>query len=149
MKSKLNDGNLVQGVNNWAVSLLRYSAAFISWTKCELQAVDRKTWKLFTIYGGLHPKSNVDSLHIPRKDGERGLIAIEVCVELVVRGLEVYVHESEERLLQAAKEDRVDGLEVPSVLKKAKKEKIRQYWEEKALHGQYLRQTKDLRSEQS
>ena len=30
LKSKLNGANLVQGVNTWAVSLLRYSAAFIS-----------------------------------------------------------------------------------------------------------------------
>ena len=36
LKSKLNGGNLDQGVNTWAVSLLRYSAAIISWGKCEL-----------------------------------------------------------------------------------------------------------------
>ena len=51
-KSKLNGGNLVQGVNTWAVTLLRYSAAFISRGKCELQATDRKTRMFFTIYGG-------------------------------------------------------------------------------------------------
>ena len=67
MKSKLNSGNLVQGVDIWAVSLLRYSAGFISWRKCELQAINRKTRKLFTIYEGLHPKSDVDRLYIPRK----------------------------------------------------------------------------------
>ena len=33
LKSKLNGGSLVQGVNTWAVPLLRYSAAFISWRK--------------------------------------------------------------------------------------------------------------------
>ena len=49
-KSKLNGRNLVCGVNTWAISLLRYSAAFISWRKSELQAIDRKTRKLFTIY---------------------------------------------------------------------------------------------------
>ena len=54
LKSKLNGGNLVQGLNTWAVSLLRYSAPFISWRKCELQTIDRKTRKLLTIYGGLH-----------------------------------------------------------------------------------------------
>ena len=48
-----------------------------------------KTKKLFTIFGGLHPKSDVDRLDIPRKDGERGLIAIKDCVELALRGLEV------------------------------------------------------------
>ena len=42
LKSKLNGGNLVRGVNTWAVSLLRYSAVFISWKKSELQAIDRK-----------------------------------------------------------------------------------------------------------
>ena len=105
--------------------------------------------KLVTIYGGLHLKSDVDRLYVPRKDGGRGLIAIEDCVELTVRDLEVYVHGSEERLLQAARGDRVDGLEAASVLKKAKEEKRMQNWEEKALHGQYLRQTKEVRSEQS
>ena len=73
LKSKLNGGNLVQGVNTWAVSILRYSAAFISWRKCELQAIDKKTRKLFTIYGELHPKSDVDRFYIPRKDAGRGL----------------------------------------------------------------------------
>ena len=73
------------------------------------------------------------------------MIAIEDCVELAVRGLEVYVHGSEERLLQAGRGDRVDDLEAASVLKKAKKEKRLQDWEEKGLHGQYLRQTKEVR----
>ena len=56
LKLKLNGGNLVSGVNTWAVSLLRYLAAFVSWRKSELQAIDRKTRKLLTIYGALHPK---------------------------------------------------------------------------------------------
>ena len=47
-KSKLNDRNLVRGVNAWAV--LRYLATVVSWRKRELQAIDRKTRKLFTIY---------------------------------------------------------------------------------------------------
>ena len=64
LKSKLNGGNLVHGVNTWAVSLLRYSVAFVSWRKSEPQAIDRKTRKLFTIYGALHPKSDVDRLYI-------------------------------------------------------------------------------------
>ena len=88
LKSKLNGGNLVRGVNIWAVSLLRYSAAFVSWRKSELQAIDRKTRKLFTICGALHPTSDVDRLYIPRKKGGRGLISIEDCAELAISGLE-------------------------------------------------------------
>ena len=100
LKSKLNGGNLVRGVNTWAVSLLRYSAAFVSWRKSELQAIDRKTRKLFTIYEALHPKSDVDRLYSQSKKGRRGLISTEDCVELAIKGLEVYVHGSEERLIE-------------------------------------------------
>ena len=52
----------------------------------------------------MHPKSDVDRLYIPRKEGGRGLISIEDCAELAIRGLEVYVHGSEEKLIQAARD---------------------------------------------
>ena len=148
LKSKLNGGNLVRGVNTWAVSLLTYSAAFVSWRKSELQTIDRKTRRLFIIYGALHPKSDVDRLYIPRKEGGRGLISIEDCVELAIRGLEVYVHGREERLIQAARGDKIDGLEAASALKRSKKEKRLEDWKEKVLHGQYLRQTKEVKSDE-
>ena len=51
-----------------------------------------------------------DCMHLEKIEGE-SLIAIKDCVELTVRGLEVYVHESQERLLQAARGDRVYCLE--------------------------------------
>ena len=81
------------------MSFLRYSEEFFSRRKCELHSIHRKTRKSFTIYAGLHSKSDADRLYIPRKDGGRGLIAIEDCIELAVRGLDVYVHGSEERLI--------------------------------------------------
>ena len=77
------------------------------------------------------------------KDGRRGLMAIEDCVELAGRGLERYVHGSEERLIQAARGDKLNSLDAANVLKKVKKEKRLQDWGEKALHCQYLRQTKE------
>ena len=130
MKLKLNAGNLFRGVNTWVLSLLRYSAAFVRWRKNELQTIDRKTRKLFTIYGALHPKSNVDRLYRPRKEEGRGLISIEDCVELAIRGFEVYVQGSEERMIQVARGDKIDGLEAANVLKRSKKEKIRRLGEE-------------------
>ena len=71
------------------------------------------------------------------------MISIKDCVELAMRGLEVYVDGSEERLIQAARGD-----EAVSVLKRSKKEKRLEDWEKKVLHGQYLRQTKEVRSNQ-
>ena len=54
----------------------------------------------------------------------------------------VSLHGSEERLIQATRGDKLDGLEATSVLKRAKKKKRLQDWEEIALHGQCLRLTK-------
>ena len=83
---------------------------------------------MFTIYGALHPKSDVDRLYVPRKEGGSGLISIEDCVELAIRGLQVYVHGSEERLIQATRGEKRDGLEAVSVLKRTKKEKRLEDW---------------------
>ena len=51
----------------------------------------------------------------------------------------MHVHGREERLIHAARGDKKDGLEAASVLKRSKKEKTLEDWEEKVLHGQYLR----------
>ena len=133
LKSKLNGGNLVRGVKTWSVCQSRYSAAFVSFRKNELRSIDRKTRKLFTRYGALHLKSHVDRLYIPRKEGGRGLISIDDCVELAIRCMEVYVYGSEERLIQAGRGDKIDGLEDVSVLKRSKKKKRLEDWEEKVL----------------
>ena len=103
---------------------------------------------MLTIYDALHSKSDKGRLYIPRKEGGRGLISTEDYVELAIRGLEVCVHGSEDRLIQAAREDKVNGLEAASVLKRSKKEKRLEDWEKKVLHSQYLSQTKEVRSDQ-
>ena len=73
------------------------------------------------------------------------MISTEDCVELALRDLEVYFHESEERLIQAARVDKIDGLEAASILKRSKEKKRLEDWESNVLHGQYLRQTKEVR----
>ena len=50
--------------------------------------------------------------------------------------MEVNVHGIEQRLMQAARGDKIDGLEAASVLKRSNKEKRLENWEEKVLHGQ-------------
>ena len=60
----------------------------------------------------------------------------------------MYVRGNEARLIQAARGDKIDGLGAASVLKRSKKEKRLEDWEEKVLHGQYLKQTEKVRSDQ-
>ena len=103
LETKLSGENVIKAINTWAIVLLK-SAAFLDWTKEEKQQLDRrKTRKLLTMHKGLHPKSNVGRLYIPRKEGGRGLICVEDIINFAVIGLERYVNNSEERLLSAGK----------------------------------------------
>ena len=63
-QSKLNGGNLVLWINSWA------AAVVMEWTKEELANLDRKTWKIMSMNGALHTRSNVARLYLPRKEGE-------------------------------------------------------------------------------
>ena len=47
--SKLNGGNTIRAINSRAVSLVRYSAGILKWTKDELKSMDRKTLKIMTM----------------------------------------------------------------------------------------------------
>ena len=41
MKTRLNAKNLFQALNTWAISVIRYSAAFLDWPKEETKKLDR------------------------------------------------------------------------------------------------------------
>ena len=55
LKSKLNGVNTITAINSRAVSIVRYGAGIIKWTKEDFQKMDRKTRKLLTVYKAFHP----------------------------------------------------------------------------------------------
>ena len=148
LETKLNAGNLIKGINTWAVSLLRYSAAFLDWTKFEMEQLDRQTRKLTTMHNALHPKSNVDRLYLPRKDGGRGLLGVEDTVNIAKVSLKRYVNNSTERLLSSLRIIEDDAfIESEADAKKRKRTERKENWKEMTLHGQFLRQTDDIGGE--
>ena len=60
VRSKLYGGNVIKGMNSWAVSVIRYTAEIIDWTKRELKAIDVRARKIMTTAGMFHQKSDVD-----------------------------------------------------------------------------------------
>ena len=66
LKSKLNGGNIISAINSRAVSIVRYGAGIINWTKMEFEELERKTRKLMTIYGAQYTKADVDRLCLQR-----------------------------------------------------------------------------------
>ena len=43
--------------------------------------MDQRTRKLMSMYKALHPRDDVDSLYVSRKEGGRGLASIEDSVD--------------------------------------------------------------------
>ena len=107
LETKLNGGNIITEINTWAISLLRYSAAFLDWARAEFEQMDRRTRKFMTMHRALNPKSDVARIYLSRKEGGRGLISVEDIAKLAILGLERYALTSEEVLLIAAR--KVDG----------------------------------------
>ena len=60
--------------------LFGYGTGILQWKESELKNVDRKSREKMTMYGALHPISDVDRLYIRRKKGSRGLMSVECCV---------------------------------------------------------------------
>ena len=53
-RSKLNGGNLIDGINTWAVGVVRYSAGIVDWTMEEVANMVRRTRKILAMNGFLH-----------------------------------------------------------------------------------------------
>ena len=57
------------------------------------------------MHRGLHPRSSVDRLYLPRAQGGRGLVSVKDCIELERSNLFDYAASNNERLLKAATEE--------------------------------------------
>ena len=72
-------------MNTRAVSLMRYGAGIVKWTKSELDEIDRKTRRVMTMNKELHPRNDVDRLHVSRTEEGRGMIGCKMCVKAEVK----------------------------------------------------------------
>ena len=88
LETKLFCGNLIKGINTWAVPLIRYSGPFLKWTIEELKQMDQRTRKLMMMHKALHPWEDIDRLYVSRKEDGRGLASIEDSVYTSIQQLE-------------------------------------------------------------
>ena len=150
LRSQLNGGNVIAGMNAWAVGIIRYGAGVLDWTKEELKSIDIKTRKLMTMNGSLHPRGNVGRLYLARKEGGRGLISCEEYVNVEVQNLDKYLSQSEEWMLKfVAGEKRLSEVQDPDVFKKRLKEEKRSQWLEKPLRGRFLKDAEKVSTERT
>ena len=96
METNLNSGYIFQAINTWAVSVVRYSAAFLGWSRLQLEETDRRTRELLTMHNRFHPQSNVNRLFLSRSEGSRELIGVQDTVVTEILGLRNYVRKKRE-----------------------------------------------------
>ena len=68
LNSELYAGNLIAGINSWAIGIVRYTAGVLSWGDTKLKDIDKKTRRKFTLHGAFHRNSDIDRLYLKRKD---------------------------------------------------------------------------------
>eukprot|EP00117_Sycon_ciliatum_P020275 scpid110149/ scgid18105/ len=81
-RSALNGHNIITAINTWAVALIWYSAGMLAWTQDELKSTDRRTRKLMTMHGALHPRADVARMYVSCKEGGRGFQSIHDVVTM-------------------------------------------------------------------
>ena len=75
LETKLKNQNVFKAINTWTISVVRYSAAFLRWSRFQLEEIDRRT----------------------KNCGEQDT------VDITILRLRNYVRRSKERLLIAAR----------------------------------------------
>ena len=150
LRSELNGGNLIAGINAWAIGIIRYGAGILDWTVGELRDLDIKTRKMMTMNGCLHPRGNVARLYLPRKEGGRGLISCEECVNLETKSLSIYIKKSEEWMLKfVSTEMEIEDNEEIEDYKNRMKDEKREKWHSKPLHGKYRKEIEGVSTDRT
>ena len=104
LETKLYSRNLIKGIDTWTVLLIRYSGPFLKWSR-EVKQMDQRTRELMTMHKALHPRDDVNRLHVSRKERGRGLASIEDSVDASIQRLEDYIEKHEGGLITATRND--------------------------------------------
>ena len=144
-KTNLNGKNLIKAVNTYAVPILSYSFGIIKWTVTEIQSLQRKIRTMLTHYKFHHPKSCVERMITPRKEGGRGLVDLQTLHDNQVQSLRDYFHLKSQRstLIKTVTEadKNLTPLNLSGHFERQYEDKSvrEQNWAIKPIHGRYYR----------
>ena len=151
-KSKLYAGNMIAGINAWAIGVIRYTAGVLDWTNQDMKRMDIRTRKVMTMNGALHPRASVDRLYLKRSEGGRGMISVEECIKSESKGLYEYVNEQakEEAMLQEVVRENILHEEETKVDYQRKLHQQRvEGFRGKSLHGKFRKSTEEVADQRS
>ena len=92
LRSELNARNRIDAINSLALPVVTYNFTIINWSLTEIRKVNTKIRKLLTIYRIHHPKSDINRFYLPRKEGGRGLVQLELSLKMSIIGIDTYLN---------------------------------------------------------
>ena len=100
LRTELNSRNRIIAINSLAVPVVQYSYNILNWKMSEIKRMDTKTRKLLTMHNMHHPKADKDRIYLPRCDGGRGLIQLELAFKTTTISLSRYLATTEDWMMQ-------------------------------------------------
>ena len=101
LQSELNAKNKLEAINTLAIPVVSHSFNVVNWNLEDIKRINRKIRKLMTLNRMHHPKADVSRMYIPRKEGGRGMINLEMIYKTTTIGSNIYLESSEDRMLHA------------------------------------------------
>ncbi|XP_044751720.1 uncharacterized protein LOC123311715 [Coccinella septempunctata] len=142
VRTQLSAKNKIEALNIWAIPSFTYTAGVLTWSKTDLQQMDRGIRTTLTEHGMLHPNSATERLYLPRKQGGRGLTSIEqACLQeethlrAYFRGAHLPVHRWVATQRDIHILDREEGAGEPETENRI--ERLELSWQAKAPHGRF------------
>lgn len=78
LTTELNAKNKIQAINAWAIPFLMYTFGILTWSKTDLQNLNRKVRMALYNNRSHHIHSATERLYLPRKEGGRGLLDLQM-----------------------------------------------------------------------
>lgn len=142
LNTYLHAKNKINAINTWAIPTIAYTFGTITWSKTDLERMDRKIRTAFTRSRMLHPNSAIERLYLSREEGGRGLSCLEMlhrreCQNLkrFFRTKDSHIHRTIIALDRKYTPLKLAEPQEPETENKA--EVFRNNWKSKPLHGRY------------
>ena len=100
LKTELNSANQIQAINTLAIPIVTYSFNVINRNLPVIKKMGPKIHKLLPCGRMHHPKADVEILYVPRCEGGRALMWLEMNFKTTAIGLDKYLSTTNDWMLQ-------------------------------------------------
>ena len=101
LQSELNAKNNLKAIKTLAIPVVTYSFNIVNWNLEEIKRIGRKIRKMMALNRMHLTKTDVSRMYIPRKEGGRRMVNLEMAYKATTIGLNSYLPSSGDRMLQA------------------------------------------------